>query len=126
VSLSILTAGKEEYFRNALKELLRWSEKEFATWKRTRNVVFLRHACEKAFVAVEWVTSIKAQQELDTDKDLKKVFKKKFPGKKHKNVMRKAIDLREFFHGGLQMQPNTKKIEKEYVEVIKFIRSVKL
>ena len=120
----VLTLENEQYLRENSRELVRQSLRELAAWRRTRNVVFLQQAGEKAFSALEQVTSVRSHKEFDSHTSFTKVFRKVFPGKNE--VLQDANILHQFFYNGKVFEPETRIIEEKYHRVIKFVRSVKM
>jgi hypothetical protein len=118
----VLTMSEEAYFRKNSQELVRQSERELAEWKRSRNEVFLQQACEKAFSALEQVTSLRSKRKFSSHAEFRKVFRLTFKGRD--SLLLDADEIHKFFYNGLSFDDPVV-MERSLARVLSFVKGVR-
>lgn len=117
--ISMLSSGDSDFFARNWRSLVRQSEHEFRQWKAGGNVVFLQQACEKAFNALEQVTSLRSRQKFGSHAEFRTAFRKLHP--KEQSLLDDADAVHRFFYNGLADE-ETGVIEERYRKVMAFVK----
>ena len=97
-----------------MKNMVGYSRKEFAEYKRSGDVVLLQQAGEKLFSAVENYISLKFDVAIISFYDAKSLVNK---DKKWRDLLYDARDLHKFFYNG-EGEMSLERAEKLYNSVL--------
>lgn len=97
-----------------MEGMLRYSQEEFAEFKRTGDVVFLQQAGEKLFSAVENYISLKSKVRVESYYEAMQLAK---GDRELRNLLYDAKILHQFFYNG-ESEMRAEDIEPRYRKVL--------
>ena len=97
-----------------MQTMLEYSQKEYALYKKTQEIVYMQQAGEKLFNAIENYIQFKYKNQARSFFELKNLVR----DKSLKNLLYSAKSLHQFFYNG-ELEMDVADVEELYLDVLK-------